>query len=259
MILTPTSIDVRPAKLTRAYAVKSSPTWIGSLKSTLSTDTVTHGFEAWRIAATAATRSTSDRTTPPNTLPMMFACCGIISSDMIVSESRGCLDCISSPPAAGRTRRSPSGTSSPRSGGGASSGSLRAADQVVENAIDLVVADAVVPLGGLPRDQVGCGRLPEDHLGNAHVARQGAHLCLEQVTQRVHGRRVVGVPGEVAEQPLRLVAGPDRQRFVLGRQVEQHDHALARHHVAAARGIGIPVLLHLGEIAVHRRGDVDRD
>src|SRR5438034_3444248 len=68
MILTPTSIEVRPAKLTRAYAVTSSPTWIGSRKSTLSTDTVTHGFEAWRIAATAATRSTSDRTTPPNTL-----------------------------------------------------------------------------------------------------------------------------------------------------------------------------------------------
>jgi len=44
-------------------------------------DTVTHGFEAWRIAATAATRSTSDRITPPNTLPMMFACCGIISSE----------------------------------------------------------------------------------------------------------------------------------------------------------------------------------
>src|SRR5213596_1642729 len=42
MILTPTSMDVRPAKLTRAYAVKSSPPWIGSLKSTLSTDTVTH-------------------------------------------------------------------------------------------------------------------------------------------------------------------------------------------------------------------------
>src|SRR3989442_9044242 len=39
--------------------------------------------------------------------PRMFACCGIISSDMIVSESRGCLGCISSPPVAGRTRQSP--------------------------------------------------------------------------------------------------------------------------------------------------------
>src|SRR5205823_3261182 len=139
MILTPTSIDERPAKLTRAYAVKSSPTWIGSLKSTLSTDTVTHGFEASRIAPTAATRSTSASTKPPNTFPRTLACCGTISAD-----------------------------------------------------------------------QVGRGRFPEDHLGNAHVARQGAHLRLEQVTQRVHGRRVVGVPGEVAEQPLRLVAGPDR-------------------------------------------------
>src|SRR6266480_5438385 len=137
MILTPTSIDVRPAKLTRAYAVKSSPTWIGSLKSTLSTDTVTHGFEAWRMAATAATRSTSDSTTPPNTLPMMFACCGIISSDMIVSESRGCLGCISSPPVAGRTRRSPSGTSSPRWGGGASSASIPAARRSEEHTSEL--------------------------------------------------------------------------------------------------------------------------
>src|SRR5947209_11667429 len=111
MIFTPTSIEVRPAKLTREYAVTSSPTWIGSLKSTLSTDTVTHCLPAWRIAATAATRSAIARITPPNTLPMMFACCGVISSDITVSDSRGCLGrSISSPRAGDRTPRSRSGT-----------------------------------------------------------------------------------------------------------------------------------------------------
>src|SRR2546425_7673950 len=35
--------------------------------------------------------------------------------------------------------------------------------------------------------------------------------------------------------------------------------SLARHHVAAARGIDVTGLLHLREVAVHRRGDVDRD
>src|SRR5437763_16804337 len=41
------SIEVRPAKLTRANPVVSSPTWIGSLKSTLSAHTVTQGPRAW--------------------------------------------------------------------------------------------------------------------------------------------------------------------------------------------------------------------
>ena len=66
------------------------------------------------------------------------------------------------------------------------------------------------------------------------------------------------MPREVAEQPFRLVARSDRQGLVLRREIEQHDHALACHHVAAARGIGTPVFLHLGQVAVHRRGDIDR-
>src|SRR5438105_1659192 len=173
MIFTPTPIDVRPAKLTRANALISSPTWIGSLKSTLSTDTVTQGRPARRMAHPAATRSTSDRMTPPNTFPRRLAGRGISSSDLTASASR-----------------------------------------------------------------------------------QGAYLRLEQVAQRIHGRRVVGVPGEVAEQAFALVPGAERQSTVLGRQVEQHDHALPRHHVAAARGIGIA---HLREIAVYGGGDVHGD
>src|SRR5256885_11588967 len=85
----------------------SSLTWMGSLKSTLSTDTVTHGRLECRMAHTAATRSTSERTTPPNTLPMTLACCGIISSAMTVSDSRGWRPFvpISSPPVSGCARR----------------------------------------------------------------------------------------------------------------------------------------------------------
>src|SRR2546425_3591569 len=51
------------------------------------------------------------------------------------------------------------------------------------------------------------------------------------------------------------ISRADRQGFVFRRQVEQHNHALPRHHVTAARGIDVPVLLHLGEVAVHSRGD----
>src|SRR5947209_8318438 len=138
MILTPTSMEVRPAKLTRANAVRSSPTWIGSLKSTLSTDTVTHGF-----------------------------------------------------------RREPAGHDFL---------GLHATDQVIQNPVDLVIADAVVALGGLPGHEIGRGRLAEDLLGHADVARQRPHLRLEQVAQRVHGGRIVRMPREVAEQALGLVA-----------------------------------------------------
>src|SRR2546427_10795115 len=80
-----------------------------------------------------------------------------------------------------------------------------------------VVADAVVALRGLAGYQVRRGRLRQDHLWYSHVTRQGAHLRLEEITQRIHRRRVVGVPGEVAEQSLRLVAGADGQGLVLGR------------------------------------------
>jgi hypothetical protein len=38
---TPISIDVRPVRLTEASKVTSSPTWMGSRKTTWSTDRVT--------------------------------------------------------------------------------------------------------------------------------------------------------------------------------------------------------------------------
>ena len=64
------------------------------------------------------------------------------------------------------------------------------------------------------------------------------------------------MPGEVAEQPLRLVAGAEGERLVLGREIEQHDHALARHDVAFARSIGVACL---PQVPVHRIADIHGD
>jgi len=47
------------------------------------------------------------------------------------------------------------------------------------------------------------------------------------------------VPGEVAEQPLGLVSGADRDRVMLCGQIEERDHAHPRHNVAASRGVGV--------------------
>ncbi len=87
------------------------------------------------------------------------------------------------------------------------------------------------------------------------MLRQLPDLRLEQVAQRIDRRRVVGVPGEVAEQPLGFVAGADRQGVQLLRVVEQDDHAHARHHIALAA----PVHLRVEPcVAVDRVADVHR-
>src|SRR5579885_1211285 len=59
-----------------------SPKWIGSRKSTRSIDAVTTDARLCRKAAIAAHLSIIDRMTPPNTWPMLFACSGIMSSDV---------------------------------------------------------------------------------------------------------------------------------------------------------------------------------
>lgn len=52
---------------------------IGSRKSTRSTETVTQGMRACRIAQTAAAVSIIARITPPKTLFRLLECCGIMS------------------------------------------------------------------------------------------------------------------------------------------------------------------------------------
>ena len=119
----------------------------------------------------------------------------------------------------------------------------------------LRVGDAEVAFVGLVRFEVGARRFV-DHLGrHAEVARQRPDLRLVQIADRVHRRRVVGVPGEVAHQPFRLVAGSDRQRVAPRRLVEQHEHAHARHHVAFAARVGVG---RVAQVAVDRVGDLDR-
>ena len=98
--------------------------------------------------------------------------------------------------------------------------------------------------------------LRDDHLRHAEVPRERPDLGLEEVAERVDRRRVVGVPGEVAEQPLGLVAGAERERAVGRGEIEQRDHAGARHDVAeAARA---RVRRRWRQLAVHGGADVDR-
>src|SRR5687767_10535170 len=66
------------------------------------------------------------------------------------------------------------------------------------------------------------------------MPRQTPDLGLEEVSNRVDRRRVVRMPGEIAEQPLGLVAGTERQSLVGRGEVEQGDHAGPGHDVAQA-------------------------
>src|SRR6185312_6905331 len=65
---------------------------MGSRKSTRSIDAVTTDARLCRNAAIAAVLSIIERITPPNTCPMLFACSGIMSSDVSCWLSRTGLD-----------------------------------------------------------------------------------------------------------------------------------------------------------------------
>ena len=71
--LTPTSIEVRQAALTIALKVTSSPTWIGTRKSTRSMAAVTTRRRECLIAARPAASSASFITVPPCTFPALLA------------------------------------------------------------------------------------------------------------------------------------------------------------------------------------------
>jgi len=81
-------------------------------------------------------------------------------------------------------------------------------------------------------------------------------LGLEQIAERVDRRRVVGVPGEVAEQTLALVSGPDRKRAELRRLIEEHDHPAPGAHVAQPARRHIQLIRV--PIAIDHRRNVDR-
>ena len=49
------------------------------------------------------------------------------------------------------------------------------------------------------------------------MARERPHLRLEQIPERIDRGRIVGVPGEVAEETLRLVARAEWNRAILRR------------------------------------------
>ena len=129
-------------------------------------------------------------------------------------------------------------------------------DQVIQNAVGVFVGDAEVSFVGLSLDQVRRGRFLHDLFRYPDVPRQSPDLRFEEVAERIDRRRVVAVPGEVAEQPLRLVARAEGQGLEFGGEVEEHDHALARHHIAQPVRVAVTDLL---DEPVDGRGNVDRE
>src|SRR5436190_7039952 len=119
------------------------------------------------------------------------------------------------------------------------------AQEPVENLVGLRVADSKVALVGLTHHKVGGWRLPNNYVGNAEVTRECPDLRLEQIAERVDGWRVVGVPGEIAEQPLGLVPRSERNAAVLRGEIEQRDHAHSRHDVSSASTLRIRLVAEI--------------
>ena len=69
----PTSIEVRNTRFTLAFTMTSWPIRIGWRNVMWSTEAVTTGQRAWRMAAVAAARSTRCMMRPPRRLPSVLA------------------------------------------------------------------------------------------------------------------------------------------------------------------------------------------
>src|ERR1039457_1506154 len=114
--LTPTSIDVRKTRFTEELRMINSPIWTGCRKFKLSTEAVTTGLRACRMAAMAPARSTRCMTFPPRTLPRPLASLGSASSEYSDADSLTGLPSIVSDPLYGansfRHRPAPGGSRS---------------------------------------------------------------------------------------------------------------------------------------------------
>src|ERR671912_16180 len=86
---TPTSIEVRPTSFTDACTKTTSPTLTGCRKLIWSSEAVTTGPPACRLAAIPAAVSISFMISPPCTLPMMLALDRSMCWDRVTSEARG--------------------------------------------------------------------------------------------------------------------------------------------------------------------------
>ncbi len=83
---------------------------------------------------------------------------------------------------------------------------------------------------------------------------QRPDLGLEEIPDRIDRRRVVGMPGEVAEETLGLVAGAERNPAERSGQIEQCDHPHPGHDVAEPAGRG---RIELSDQTIHTLADID--
>jgi len=93
---TRTSIEVRPTKTTCPMRVTSSPTSIGSWKSTWSKLAVTHVVPECLAEAAYAQRSIFASSSPPNSFPRKLASLGRMTSAMVTWVSAARTPCIGS-------------------------------------------------------------------------------------------------------------------------------------------------------------------
>src|SRR5205823_4152549 len=95
-----------------------------------------------------------------------------------------------------------------------------AAEHPVEDLVGPCVADAEISLVGLSNDEISRGCLADHDLRYTQMPCECPHLGLEEIAQWIDRRRVVGVPGEVTEETLRLVSRAQGNRVVTCRLVE---------------------------------------
>ncbi|MTV26111.1 DUF4188 domain-containing protein [Nitriliruptoraceae bacterium ZYF776] len=85
---TPTSREVRPTRLTRAWTMMRSPMCTGCSKLSSSIAAVTQTTPACRAAAVPAAESTSCMITPPCTLPTALTSASVAMREKVTSEAR---------------------------------------------------------------------------------------------------------------------------------------------------------------------------
>src|SRR5258708_563190 len=122
-------------------------------------------------------------------------------------------------------------------------GALVPAYDPIENLIGFFVTDAEVSFVGLSMNKIRRWRLVDDDRGNVQISRKRPDLGLEEIPNRIDRRRVVGMPGEIAEQTLGLVPRTDRQSAMFRGKIEEGDHPRSRHCVAQSAAIGVGLVL----------------
>ena len=128
-------------------------------------------------------------------------------------------------------------------------------EEPVEDGIRLLVGEPQLIFVVDPFDQIRRSRFVDDDLRNAQVLGQSPYLGLEQIPQGVDGGRIIGMPGEVAQESLALVPRAQGKTAQLRRLVEEGDTTDPGRQVSPSQ-VG-ELRVNLPNIGIHGRGYLD--